>query len=51
MVAKLYHLTCPKYRTRMFAPRDQPTAYKLAFGYREPTCATTSRMSPKNEAE
>lgn len=35
----------------MLAPIDQPIAYKLAFGYEVATCATTSRMSPVNEAE
>ena len=41
----------PKNERECLPPRDQPTAYRLAFGYRAPTCATTSRMSSKNEAE
>jgi len=35
----------------MLAPRDHPTAYRLALGYLALTWETTSRISPKNEAE
>ena len=43
--------TCPRYRTKILAPTDQPVAYSRNDGNREPTCFTTWRKSSVNKAD